>query len=341
MKKLTNYITKKLINNPDDVVEEMLEGFVAAHPQYVKQLPQNKRSIVSVNTVRKGKVGVVIGGGSGHEPAFIGYIGKGMADGVPVGNIFASPPPDPILEVTKAVDGGEGVIYLYGNYAGDCMNFDMAAELAAIQGIRVETVRITDDVASASKDEIDRRRGIAGDFLVFKAAGAAADKGYSLDEVVRAAQKANDNTRTMGVALSPCSVPQTRKPSFELGEDEMEIGLGVHGEPGVERGKIRPADEVADALLARIFDDMPLEKGDRVAVLVNGLGSTPLLELYIMFRRVSQVLDERGIDIHRSFVGEYVTSLEMGGCSISLMKLDDELAELMDYPADCPMFVQR
>jgi dihydroxyacetone kinase-like protein len=332
---------KKLINNPMAVVDEMLEGFVAAHPKYVQQLAQNKRSIVSVNTVRQGKVGVVVGGGSGHKPAFLGFIGKGMADGAPVGNIFASPPPDPVLEVTKAVDSGAGVIYLYGNYAGDCMNFDMAAELAAMEGIRVETVRITDDVASASINELERRRGIAGIFFVFKAAGASADKGYNLDEVVRAASKANDNSRTIGVALSPCSIPQTGKPSFELGEDEMEIGLGIHGEPGIERGKIRPADEVVDSLLSRIFDDMPLNKGDKVAVLVNGLGSTPYLELYIVYRRVSQVLVESGIEIHRSFVGNYVTSLEMGGCSITLMKLDEELAELMDYPADCPMYVQK
>ncbi|HUC94036.1 MAG TPA: dihydroxyacetone kinase subunit DhaK [Paenibacillus sp.] len=330
---------KKLINNPTAVVDEMLEGFIMAHSGYVRQL-ENKRAVVSALPVRKGKVGVVCGGGSGHKPAFIGMIGKGLADGVPVGNIFASPPPDPILEVTRAVDGGAGVIYLYGNYAGDCMNFDMAAEMAAMEGIRVETVRVTDDVASASKSEEEKRRGIAGDFLVFKAAGAAADKGCDLDEVVRITQKANASTRTMGVALSPCSVPQTRKPSFELGEDEMEIGLGIHGEPGVERGKIRPADEVADALLDRIFADMPVNKGDKVVVLVNGLGSTPYLELYIMFRRTAQVLAERGISIHRSYVGEYVTSLEMGGCSISLMKVDDELAEMIDHPADCPMFVQ-
>jgi dihydroxyacetone kinase-like protein len=187
---------------------------------------------------------------------------------------------------------------------------------------------VTDDVASAPKGEEETRRGLAGDFLVFKAAGAASDKGYSLEDVVRAAKKANDNTRTMGVALSPCSVPQTGKPSFELGEDEMEIGLGVHGEPGVEKGKLRSADEVADALLDRVFADMFLQKGDRVAVLVNGLGSTPYLELYIMFRRVAQVLASKEVEIHRSFVGEYVTSLEMGGCSITLMKLDDELAEL-------------
>jgi dihydroxyacetone kinase-like protein len=331
---------KKLINNPTAVVEEMLEGYVAAYSRYVRQLPQNPRSIVSVNTVRPGKVGVICGGGSGHEPSFLGLIGKGMMDGVPVGNIFASPPPDPILEVTKAVDTGAGVLYLYGNYAGDCMNFDMAAELAGMEGIRVETVRITDDVASAPKSEEERRRGIAGDFLVFKVAGAAADLDYNLDEVVRAASKANQMTKTMGVALSPCHIPQTGLPSFELGADEMEIGLGIHGEPGIQRGKIKPADEVADDLLERIFADMPLSKGDRVVVLVNGLGSTTYMELFIMFRRAAQVLADKGIEIHRSYVGEYVTSLEMGGCSISLMKVDDELARLIDHPADCPMFVQ-
>lgn len=330
---------KKLINNPDAVVDEMIEGYVAAHSQYVRQLPQNKRSVVSVNAGRKGKVGVVVGGGSGHKPAFLGYIGEGMADGAPIGNIFASPPPDPIYEVTKAVDGGAGVIYLYGNYAGDCMNFDMAAEMASMDGIRVETVVVTDDVASA--DEIEKRRGIAGDFLVFKVAGAAAAKGYNLDDVVRAAKKANLNTRTMGVALSPCTIPQTGEPSFVLGENEMEIGLGVHGEPGVKRGEIKPANDVADSLLEHIFADVELQANDRVVVLVNGLGSTTYMELYIMYRRVAQVLAERNILIHRSYVGEYVTSLEMGGCSVSLMKVDDELAELIDYPADCPMFVQK
>lgn len=331
---------KKLINNPDHVVDEMIEGFVAAHPQYVRKLESNKRSVVSVNSGRKGKVGVVIGGGSGHKPAFIGYVGKGMADGVAVGNIFASPPPDPILEVTKAVDGGKGVIYLYGNYAGDCMNFDMAQELASLEGIRVETVLVTDDVASAPKGEMEKRRGIAGDFLVFKAAGAAADMGHDLDEVVRLAKKANDQTRTMGVGLTPCYIPQTGEPSFELDDSEMEIGLGIHGEPGVKRGELQTADKVADSLLEQITGDLNLVKGDTVTVLVNGLGSTPYLDLYIVFRRVAHVLAEKGISIYRSYVGEYVTSLEMGGCSITLMKMDDELIELIDYPADCPMFVQ-
>lgn len=333
---------KKLINNPNHVVDEMIEGYVKAYPQYVKQLPENKRSLVTAKETREGKVGVLIGGGSGHEPAFMGYVGDGMADGVAVGNIFASPPPDPILEVTKTIDKGAGVVYVYGNYAGDVMNFGMAADLADLEyGTRVGMVLVTDDVASAPKEEIEKRRGIAGEFFVTKAAGAAAEKGYDLEEVVRVAKKANDYTRTMGVGLTPCSLPQTGKPSFELEGNEMEIGLGHHGEPGIEKGELQPADQVADRLVNDILADMPLEKGEKVAVLVNGLGSTTRMELYIMFRRVEQILTEKGIDIHRSYVGDYSTSLEMGGCSVTLIKLDDELTELVDHPADCPMYVQK
>jgi len=332
---------KKLINDPNAVVDEMIQGYVAAYPQYVKVLESHKRAVVSVNTVRPGKVGIVIGGGSGHEPAFMGLIGRGFVDGVPVGNVFASPPPDPILEVTRAVNGGAGVLYMYGNYAGDCMNFDMAAELAGMEGIRVETVLVTDDVASAPKEEAHRRRGIAGGFFVYKAAGAAADKGYSLDDVVRVARKANDSVRTMGVALTPCAVPQTGMPSFVLADDEMEIGLGIHGEPGVERGKLKTANEVADELVRRIVEDMPLGAGDRVAVLVNGLGSTTYMEQFIVYRRVAEKLKELNVQVHRSFVGEFVTSLEMGGCSVSILKLDDELAEMIDHPVDTPMYVQN
>lgn len=332
---------KKLMNVPNEIVDEMIEGYAAAYPRYVKVLESNKRAIVGAHAGRPGKVGIVIGGGSGHEPAFMGLIGPGLVDGVPVGNVFASPPPDPIVEVTKAVNGGAGVLYMYGNYAGDCMNFDMAAELAGMEGIRVETVLVTDDVASASKEEADRRRGIAGGFFVFKAAGAAADKGFTLEETVRVARKANERVRTMGVALSPCAVPQTGMPSFELAGDEMEIGLGIHGEPGVERGKLRTANEVADELLRRITGDMPLAAGEQVAVLVNGLGSTTYMELFVVFRRIAAKLREQGVEVHRSYVGEFVTSLEMGGCSVSILKLDDELRELIDYPADTPLFVQK
>ncbi|PJN89621.1 dihydroxyacetone kinase subunit DhaK [Bacillus sp. mrc49] len=333
---------KKLINDPMRVVEEMIEGYAKAYPKHIRQLAENDRALVTAKETRDGKVGVLIGGGSGHEPAFIGYVGDGMADGVAVGNIFASPPPDPILEVTKAIDKGKGVIYIYGNYAGDVMNFGMAAELADLDSdIRVGSVLVTDDVASAPKEEKQKRRGIAGEFFVTKAAGAAADKGYNLVDVVRVAQKANDYTRTMGVGLTPCSLPQTGKPSFELADNEMEIGLGHHGEPGIEKGDLLPADQVVERLMHDILIDMPVVSGERVAVLVNGLGSTTNMELYIMFRRVEQILSDKGIIIHRSYVGSYSTSLEMGGASVTITKLDEELAEFIDHPADCPMYVQK
>ncbi|CAH8708923.1 dihydroxyacetone kinase subunit DhaK [Paenibacillus thiaminolyticus] len=333
---------KKLINAPNDVVEEMIAGFAAAHPQHVRRLPEHNRSLVTAKDTAEGKVGILIGGGAGHEPAFMGYVGAGMADGVAVGNIFASPPPDPILEATKAIDKGEGVVFIYGNYAGDVMNFGMAAELAALDyGIPVGVVIVTDDVASAPAEERDNRRGIAGEFLVTKVAGAAAAQGYSLSEVVRVSNKANARTRSMGVGLTPCSLPQTGQPSFELEADEMEIGLGHHGEPGIEKGPLQTADRVAERLVHDILADMPLEPGSRTAVLVNGLGSTTRMELYIVFRRVEQLMSDRGIIIHRSYVGEYSTSLEMGGCSVTVLHLDDELEELIDYPADCPMYVQK
>ncbi|GAA0592055.1 dihydroxyacetone kinase subunit DhaK [Virgibacillus siamensis] len=333
---------KKLINDPKNVVEEMVEGYVNAHPDYIRQLPENNRSLVSVRETKKDKVGILIGGGSGHEPAFMGYVGEGMADGVAVGNIFASPSPQPILEVTKAIDKGAGVVYLYGNYAGDVMNFGMAAEMADMEeDIEVGAALASDDVASAPVDEKEKRRGIAGEFFVYKAAGAAADFGYKLEEVVRIAEKANENTRSMGVGLTPCYLPQTNEPSFLIDEDEMEIGLGHHGEPGIEKGKLETADRVADRLVEDILNDMDLEKGDEVAVLVNGLGSTPKMDLYIIYRRVDQILKEQGIKIYRSYVGNYITSLEMGGCSITLMKLDDELTKTVDHAVDCPMFVQK
>ncbi len=332
---------KKLINDPFAVVDEMIDGYIAAHPDLVKRAPGgNGRAVVRVDAPIAGKVGVIIGGGSGHEPAFMGYVGEGSADGCPVGNVFASPPPDPVLATTRAVNGGAGVIYSYGNYSGDVMNFDMAAEFAAAEGIEVRTVLVTDDVASAPKGSEDERRGIAGGFFVFKVIAARAAEMVSLAEVEASARKANDRTRTMGVALSACTVPAAGRPTFSLEDGEMEIGLGIHGEPGMRRGPIEPADRVADALLDAILADMPLVRGDRVAVLVNGLGATPSMELYILFRHVAARLTELGITIHRSYVGEYVTSLEMAGASITLIHLDDELARLVDAPARTPMFVQ-
>lgn len=333
---------KKLINDPYAVVDEMLDGFVRAHADKVRRLPNAKgRAIVRVGDAKRGKVGVLFGGGSGHKPAFIGYLGRGGADGVAVGNVFASPPPDPAVAASRAIDGGAGIVFSYGNYSGDVMNFDMAAETLGEDGIAVRTILVTDDVASAPKGEEDDRRGIAGDFLVFKVLGARAEEMATLDEVEAAGRKANANCRTMGVALSACIVPAAGAATFSLGEDEMEIGLGVHGEPGMRRGPIEPADAVATTLVEKILEDMPLARGERVAVLVNGLGATPYSELYIVFRRVAQMMDELGIVIHKAFVGEYVTSLEMAGASVSLMKLDDELARLVDAPADCAMFAQH
>ncbi len=333
---------KKLINDPFAVVDEMIDGYIAAHPDLVKRGEGgNGRAVVRANAPIAGKVGVIIGGGSGHEPAFMGYVGEGSADGCPVGNVFASPPPDPILATTRAVNGGAGIVYSYGNYSGDVMNFDMAAEFAAMEGINVKTVLVTDDVASAAKGSEDERRGIAGGFFVFKVIAARAAEMATLDEVEATARKANARTRTMGVALAACTVPAAGRPTFSLGDDEMEIGLGIHGEPGMRRGPIESADTVTDSLLDAILADMPIAGGERVAVLVNGLGATPAMELYIMFRHLAARLKEHGIAIHRSYVGEYVTSLEMAGASITLMHLDDELARLVDAPARTPMFVQN
>jgi dihydroxyacetone kinase-like protein len=331
--------TKKLINSGADAVDEMLEGILAAHPEHLYAVEDMPRAIVAKNGPRNGKVGLVIGGGSGHEPTFLGYVGKGLADAAAIGNVFASPPPDPIVACAKAADGGAGVLFMYGNYAGDVMNFDMAAELLGLDDIEVRTVLTTDDVASAPPEQGNKRRGVAGNVFIFKAAGAACDLMYSLEDVERVARHANSRTYTMGVALSPCSLPQTLKPNFLIGEDEMEIGMGIHGEPGVARGPLRSADEVTDQLLDGILAEMgAAEAGDRVAVLVNSLGSTPMMELYIMMRRVKARLEDAGLLIHTSLVGNYCTSLEMAGASITVMHLDDELQELIDHPCDCAMF---
>ncbi|MFO1144455.1 MAG: dihydroxyacetone kinase subunit DhaK [Amaricoccus sp.] len=329
--------TKKLINDGNAVVDEMLDGILAAHPRHLARAG-HPRAIVARDGPRPGKVGLVIGGGSGHEPTFVGFVGRGLADAAAVGNVFASPPPDPILACTNAVSGGAGVLYMYGNYAGDVMNFDMAAEMAAMDDIEVRTVLTTDDVASAPRDKRARRRGVAGNFFIFKAAGAACDLMLPLGEVERIARKANDRTFTMGVALAPCSLPQTRRPNFEIGDDEMEIGMGIHGEPGVARGPLEPADAVTDAIVDRLLAEMAAASGDRVAVLVNGLGSTPLMELYVMNRRVHQRLDAAGLGVRANWVGNWCTSLEMAGASVTLMHLDAELKTMLDHPCDCAMF---
>lgn len=328
---------KKLINDPFDFVEESLEGFLLAHAHQVKRV--GKRAVARIDAPIQDKVGVVVGGGSGHLPAFAGYVGRGGADAAPIGNIFASPPAKPILEATLAANGGAGVLYSYGNYAGDVMNFDRAAARAGELGIPVETVLVTDDVASAPKSEIHRRRGIAGDFFVFKAATAKAEAMADLAAVKAAAIKANDNTRTMGVALSPCTVPANGYPTFTLPEDELEVGLGIHGEPGIRRTKIEPVDVLVEEMVLHILEDLDFV-GHDVAVLVNGLGATPYEELYVMYRKLHRFLEGHRVTIVRSYVGEYVTSLEMAGASITLLRLDDELLSLIDAPATCPMFVQ-
>lgn len=314
----------------------MIEGMVAAHSDLLRVEGPTGRAIVAQDGPRDGKVGIVIGGGSGHEPAFALYVGRGLADSAAVGNIFASPSPAQILDAAHAAEGGAGVVMLYGNYSGDVMNFTMAAETLEAEGIPARQVQVTDDVASAPPERAGERRGIAGDFFVFKIAGAAADRGASLDEVVLAARRANAATRSMGVALEPCSLPQVGRANFAIGEGEMEIGMGLHGEPGVRREPLGTADAVTDALVAPLLEELSLSRGDRVGVLVNGLGATSLLELFILNRRLKHVLRERGIAIHARWVGEYATSLEMAGASITLIKLDAELAALLDHPCRTP-----
>lgn len=328
--------TKKLINAPETIIAELIGGLTGAYPDMLRVEGRTGRAIVAVDGPRDGKVGVVVGGGSGHEPAFAGYVGRGLADAAAVGNIFASPSPEHILDAARAADGGAGIVLLYGNYTGDVLNFTMAAEELEASGVPVRHVAVADDVASAPQDRRGERRGIAGDFFVFKIAGAAADRGEPLARVEALARKANEATLSMGVALGACSLPQTGKPNFELGDDEMEIGMGLHGEPGVRRQKLASADDVTDELVSTILAELAPEEGGRVAVLVNGLGATSHVELYIVFNRVRQLLDARGISIHRSWVGEYATSLEMAGVSVTLFRLDDELAALLDHPCRTP-----
>ncbi|WP_315121084.1 dihydroxyacetone kinase subunit DhaK [uncultured Clostridium sp.] len=331
---------KKIINNPDNFVNEMLEGILAAHSKDLRTGNGDKRALVRFDAPVKGKVAIATGGGSGHLPVFLGYIGKGMIDGCAVGNVFASPSANTMLNVTKDIDGGAGVLYIYGNYGGDVMNFDMAAEMSDLEDIRVETVLVADDVASAPKGNESKRRGVAGLFYAYKIAGAAAEEGKSLDEVKEITERALNGTRTMGMALSPCTIPSAGKPTFTIGEDEMEIGMGIHGEPGIKREKLKTADEITEELINRILEDLPYESGDEVSILINGLGSTPKEELYIVYRKANTILKEKGIKIYRPYIGEYATSMEMGGMSITLMKLDEELKMLLDKQADTPFFQQ-
>ena len=326
---------KKLINNPDDVVVEALLGIEAAHPEL--RVDHHNRVIYRGDAPVPGKVGLISGGGSGHEPLHGGFVGKGMLDAACAGEVFTSPTPDQMQAATKLVDSGAGVLHIVKNYTGDVMNFEMAAEMAASEtGVEVATVVTDDDVAVQDSLYTAGRRGVGVTVLLEKIAGAAAEEGQPLAAVADIARKVNANGRSMGMALTSCTVPAAGKPTFDLGEDEMEIGIGIHGEPGRKRMPLAPASEVAKLIVEPIVADFPLDRGDTVLAFVNGMGGTPLIELYLMYNEVAKILDEQGISIGRSLVGPYITSLEMAGCSVTLLKLDDELTRLWDAPVSTP-----
>jgi len=326
---------KKLINDPEAVVREALLGVEAAHGDYVRVI-HDPMVIVRKDAPVSGKVGIISGGGSGHEPMHGGFVGKGMLDAACPGEVFTSPTPDQMLEATKAVDGGAGVLHIVKNYTGDVLNFEMAAELAQGEGINVEAVVINDDVAVQDSLYTAGRRGVGVTVLAEKICGAAAEEGKSLQEVTALCQKVNANGRTMGMALTACITPASGNPSFDLPDDEMEIGIGIHGEPGRYREKLAPAASIVERLATAVVEDLPFESGDNVLAFVNGMGGTPLIELYVVYNDLVKFLSERGITIARNLIGNYITSLEMAGCSISLVKLDDELTRLWDAPVDTP-----
>jgi dihydroxyacetone kinase/dihydroxyacetone kinase-like protein len=329
---------KKILNQPGNFVDEMVDGILLAHPDQLKTPGDDRRIMVRADAPVTGKVGIVTGGGSGHLPLFKGYVGKGLCDGVAIGNVFSSPSSQQCFEATKAVSGGAGVLYLYGNYGGDVFNFDLAADLADLEDIATRTVLGRDDVASQPKERKTDRRGVAGIVFAYKAAGAAAERGDSLDEVATVAEDVVEHTATMGIGLSPTILPTTGSASFDLPDGEMEIGIGIHGEPGIHRGALETADAITDRIVDALVADLELKAGDRVACLVNGLGATPLEELYILYRRVHQVLGGLGVEIAKTYVGEYATSLEMAGASISLLALNDDRLALLEAPASSPFF---
>ncbi len=326
---------KKILNDVYSYVDEMLVGLCAAHPEYYAQVAPGARVIKRPEAPIAGKVGLVTGGGSGHLPVFTGYVGKGLLDAAAIGDVFASPSADQMVEAMRAANGGKGVLRLYGNYGGDVMNFDMAGDMAEMEDIPSTTVVLADDVASAKPAEAAKRRGVAGIVYAYKMAGAAAEAGLDLAGVTRVAQKAADACRTIGAALTPCTVPQAGKPTFTIGEDEMEMGMGIHGEPGVWRGPLRKADEIAAEMIDILLADRPLVKGDRVSPLVNSLGATPPEELYILYCTVKARLDALGVTIVMPLVGRYATSMEMAGVSFTFCKLDDELEKYLKAPAAC------
>lgn len=322
----------RIMNDPDNIVDEMLEGFLKAHSDLVEGT-ENKR-VVKAKNIPADKVGVVTGGGSGHKPAFIGYVGENLCDAAAVGEICSSPTAAAFLDSFKAADQGKGVACLYGNYSGDNMNVKMAVKMAARQGITVKTVVANDDVASAPKDQREKRRGVAGEVLMWKVGGAKAALGGTLDEVIDAAQKAIDHTRSVGIGLAPCTLPAVGHPNFTIEPGTMEVGIGHHGEPGIEVCPLEDAAGIAGRMLDIVLPDYPFQDGDEVVALVSGLGATPVMELYVLYHEIERLLTAQGIRVHRAYVGNYFTSLEMMGATLTLMKLDDELKQLIDLPAN-------
>lgn len=327
---------KKIVNDPEQVVTDMINGFARAHSDQIQRLPDT-RVVTRKDAPTSGKVGIVSGGGSGHEPAHAGYVGKGMLDAAVFGEVFTSPTPDQVLEAIKAVDSGSGVLLVIKNYTGDVMNFEMAAEMAEAEGVNIDHVVVNDDIAVEDSSFTTGRRGIAGTVFVHKIVGAMAEQGGSLQEVKAAAEDVISGFRSMGMAIAPCTVPAAGEPSFTLADDEMEIGIGIHGEPGIDRKKLTDADEIAVELTEKVLADINFSDSD-VAVMVNGMGATPEMELYIVNDKVQAVLQEKGIAVYHTFVGEYMTSLEMAGCSVTLVKLNEQLKDLLDAPTDAPAF---
>jgi len=324
---------KKVLNDPYAYVDEMLAGLVAAHPEHYRLHGDSGRVIARATAARAGKVGIVSGGGSGHLPVFTGYVGPGLLDACAIGDVFASPSVEQMADAIRAADSGAGVLRLYGNYGGDVMNFDMAGDMVEMEDIVTATAILTDDVASAGREEAGKRRGVAGMVYAFKIAGAAAEAGGDLAAVAQAAQRAADACRSVGAALGPCNVPQAGKPTFEIADDEMEMGMGIHGEPGVWRGKLRPADAIAEEMMDMLLADKPVD--GRVSVMVNSLGATPAEELYILYRVVARRIAAAGGEIAMPLVGRYATSMEMAGVSVTLCHLDDDLEGWLKAPAEC------
>ena len=328
---------KKIINNPSNFVEESIDGLIKSHPDVYALAKDNNRVITRANKSSK-KVGIVTGGGSGHLPVFTGYVGKGFLDACAIGSVFASPSVEQMVSAIKNADNGNGVLCIIGNYGGDVMNFEMACEMVEAEGIKTKKVIVADDIASASESEKSKRRGIAGMIFVFKIAGACAETGASLDDVFNTATEANENIRTLGVALSPCILPEAGKPTFEINDDEIEIGMGIHGEPGIKREKLKPANDLVDDLYKRIIDDSKLTTNDNIAIMINSLGATPLEELYIVSKRVNENLSNSKINNVKTYVGRYATSMEMAGMSITTLKLSDNLKKNLFAKSECPFW---